>query len=252
MTASQFYVTLPSTSSVKFFPDNKLSSFTTRLHTPLRLKGEWEIALVEINYPRTWYNVSGDTCKVFYRGRFDEDLEYVQLSPGYYESAEEILHELRRVLPEYVKRNLNMYIKTQSRKCVINCSNGSGLKFNETLARMLGFEQNSLIFKDTYGSFPVDIHRGFYTFYVYSDIVSSQYVGDTLAPLLRTVEVDHTTIGGMVCRTYNSPHYVPVRLSEIETIRIDLRLDSGQLLPFESGQVICKVHFRVKRSPYLI
>ncbi len=252
MAVSQFYVTLPSTSSFKFFPDNKTSSYTTRLHTPLRLTGDWEVALAEISYPRTWYNVAGDTCKVFYRGKHDLELETALLSPGYYESAEEILHELRRILPEYIKRNLNMYIKTQARKCVINCSNGTGIKFNETLSRMLGFEHNDLIFKDTYSTFPVDIHRGFYTFYVYSDIASSQYVGDTLAPLLRTVEVDHTTVGGMVCKNYSSPHYVPVKLRDIETIRIDLRLDSGAFLPFESGQVICKVHFRVKRSPYLV
>jgi hypothetical protein len=216
------------------------------------LTGDWEVALVEISYPRTWYNVSGDTCKVFYKGRHDEELDNTLLAPGYYESAEEILHELRRVLPEYVKKDLTMYIKSQARNCVINCSNGTGILFNETLSRMLGFEKTVLIRKDTYVSFPVDIHRGFYTFYVYSDIVSAQFVGDTLAPLLRTVEVDHTEIGGMVCRNYNSPHYVPVKLSDVETVRVDLRLDSGVLLPFESGQVICKVHFRVRRSPYLV
>ena len=117
---------------------------------------------------------------------------------------------------------------------------------------MLWFEESKLIRKDIYGTFPVDIHEGFYTLYVYTDIVSTQYVGDTLAPLLRTVEIDHTNIGGMVCKTFNSPHYVAVKLRDIETLRIDLRLDSGKLLTFESGQVIFKVHFRLRKSPYLI
>lgn len=252
MAASQFYATLPSTSSTRYFPNNKLSSYTTRLHTPLRLTGDWEVALVEVSYPRTWYNVSGNTCKIFYKGRRDTAMQTTMIPPGYYDNVEDILHEVRSVIPEDVKRGITMYVKTQSRKCVITCSNGSQIQFNETLARMLGFEESEKIFKDSYGTFPVDVHRGFYTFYVYSDIVSSQYVGDTLAPLLRTVEVDHTAVGGMVCRTYNSPHYVPVKLRDIETIRVDLRLDSGELLPFESGQVICKVHFRVKRSPYLV
>ena len=252
MSTSQFYVTLPSTSSFKYFPDNKLSSYTTNLHTPLRLAGDWEVALVEINYPRTWYNVSGDTCKVYYKGKHETRLESVKIPPGYYETVEEILYELRKTLPPHILEDVHMYVKSQSRKFVINCSNGAEIKFNEHLSRMLGFEESYLIRKNTYGSFPVDIHRGFYTLYVYSDIVSTQYVGDTLAPLLRTVEVDHTTIGGMVCKTYNSPHYVPVKLRDIETIKIDLRLDSGKMLPFESGQVICKVHFRLKKSPYLI
>ena len=252
MATSQFYVTLPSTSSSQFFPDNKLSSFTTNLHTPLRLNGDWEVALVEINYPRTWYNVSGDTCKVYYTSKQDQELKSVKIPPGYYETVEEILYELRKTLPPHILKDVHMYVKSQSRKLVINCGNGASIKFNETLARMLGFEESKLIRKDTYGTFPVDIHRGFYTLYVYTDIVSTQYVGDTLAPLLRTVEVDHTNVGGMVCKTFNSPHYVPVKLRDIETLRIDLRLDSGKLLPFESGQVICKVHFRLRKSPYLI
>ncbi len=144
MANSQFYVTLPSTSSFKYFPENKISSYTTRLHAPLRLKGEWEVALVEINYPRTWYNISGDTCKIYYQGKHDQELESTQIPSGYYESAEEILHELRRALPEYVKRNLEMYIKSKSRKCVINCSHGTGILFNETLSRMLGFVESTL------------------------------------------------------------------------------------------------------------
>ena len=252
MSLSQFYVTLPSTSSSKYFPDNKLSTFTTRLHIPIRLTGDWEVALVEISYPRTWYNVAGDTCKVYYRRGDDEQMKSVKIPAGYYETAEEILYELRKTLPPSIMADVHFYIKSLSRKFVINCGNGASIKFNETLARMLGFEESKLIRKDTYGTFPVDIHRGFYTFYAYSDIVSSQYVGDTMAPLLRTVEVDHSSVGGMACKSYTSPHYVPVKLRDIETIRIDLRLDSGQLMPFESGQVICKVHFRLKKSPYLI
>ena len=85
MAISQFYVILPSTSSSQLFPDNKLSSFTTNLHTPLRLNGDWEVALVEINYPRTWYNVSGDTCKVYYRREDDDQMKSVKIPPGYYE-----------------------------------------------------------------------------------------------------------------------------------------------------------------------
>ena len=57
MALSQFYVTLPSTSSAQYYPENKLSSYITRLNKPIRLTGEWEVSLVEMNYPRTWYNV---------------------------------------------------------------------------------------------------------------------------------------------------------------------------------------------------
>lgn len=251
MALSQFYVTLPSTSSAKFYPDNKLSDYTTRLHTPLRLTGEWEVSLVEINYPRSWFNISKETRKISWRGGTDHVLQTEILSPGYYERATDILTEIRKKIPEPFNDNITSYIKSLSRKCIVNCSKGTEVYLNQTLARILGFEDAILLQKNNVGTFPVDLHRGYYTLYVYSDIVTSQYVGDAHAPLLRTVDVDHTDVGGMVCRTYNTPHYIPVKMSDIDTINIVIRRDSGELMPFESGQVICKLHFRLKKSPYL-
>ena len=112
MAISQFYVTLPSTSSFKYFPENKLSSFTTHLHTPLRLEGDWEVALVEINYPRTWYNIAGDTCEVYYRRHNDDQLETAKIPPGYYETVEEILYEIRKTLPPSILKDVQMYVKS--------------------------------------------------------------------------------------------------------------------------------------------
>ena len=237
---------------MKYFPNNKLSTYTTKLHTPLRLQGEWEVSLVEINYPRTWYNISGDTAKIKYKGKSTDRVHTVSLTPGYYEDEHEILTELRTIIPGSAQRQINLYVKAQSRKFVINLTHGATIEFHDSLARMLGLEVSGTISKNTVGSFPIDIHRGFYTFYVYSDLVNAQYVGDSLSPLLRTVDVDHSEIGGMVCRTYNSPHYLPIKNKYIETIKVDIRRDIGELVPFESGQVICKLHFRLKRSPYLM
>ena len=53
-----FYVTLPSDSSMNYFPENKISHFISRLPTPIELKGGWEVGLVEFIYPHTWYNVN--------------------------------------------------------------------------------------------------------------------------------------------------------------------------------------------------
>ena len=52
---SEFYVTLPSNSSVEYFPDNKTLNFVTKLSRTLQLDGEWEVGLAEIDYPHTWY-----------------------------------------------------------------------------------------------------------------------------------------------------------------------------------------------------
>ena len=54
---SEFYVTLPSNSSMQYFPDNKTSNFVTKLSRALQLYGEWEVGLAEIDYLHAWYNI---------------------------------------------------------------------------------------------------------------------------------------------------------------------------------------------------
>ena len=54
---SELDVTLPSNSSMKYFPNNKTSNFVTKLSRTLQLDGEWEVGLAEIDYPHTWYNI---------------------------------------------------------------------------------------------------------------------------------------------------------------------------------------------------
>ena len=53
------YVTLTSNSSTKYFPTNSPSKFTVQLPHPLSLSGEWEVALTEIQFTNSYYNVQG-------------------------------------------------------------------------------------------------------------------------------------------------------------------------------------------------
>ena len=48
-----FYITLPSNSSLDYFPKNTLNNFTTKLHSALRLDVLVE-GLVELSYPQNW------------------------------------------------------------------------------------------------------------------------------------------------------------------------------------------------------
>jgi hypothetical protein len=54
---NMFYLTLPSNSSMDYFPDNTLTHFTTRLPQMMDLDGSCEIGLAEIQYPHSWYNI---------------------------------------------------------------------------------------------------------------------------------------------------------------------------------------------------
>ena len=54
---SDFYLTLPSNNSMEYYPENILAQFTSRLPNAINLSGDWEVGLVEIQYPQNWFNV---------------------------------------------------------------------------------------------------------------------------------------------------------------------------------------------------
>jgi hypothetical protein len=54
---SHFHVTLPSDSSMSYFPDNTIAHFTTQLPETIQLDGDYEVGLAEIIYPHSWYNL---------------------------------------------------------------------------------------------------------------------------------------------------------------------------------------------------
>jgi hypothetical protein len=59
---SQFYITLPSDSSVKYFPNNTVAHYTTKLPESLNLNGDYEVGLSEIIYTKSWHNYPPEDC----------------------------------------------------------------------------------------------------------------------------------------------------------------------------------------------
>lgn len=83
------------------------------------------------------------------------------------------------------------------------------------------------------------------TIYIYSDILQEQYVGDTLAPLLRTVTT-HSNNSHYVSSIYDNPHYIPLKNTRISSINIELKDDLGRPIQFTNllSKVLIKLHFK--------
>jgi len=61
--SQQFYITLPSDSSMEYYPDNTVAIFTTKLSEEVELNGDYKVRLAEILYQQSWYiinNTKGD------------------------------------------------------------------------------------------------------------------------------------------------------------------------------------------------
>ena len=64
-TDREFQITLPSNASMKTSPDNRPANYTTTLGSPLNIEGEWEVALIDVQYPHNWMNIPKDVYILF-------------------------------------------------------------------------------------------------------------------------------------------------------------------------------------------
>ena len=52
--SGELLVTLPSNSNMSSYPNNEPSNYTVQLAHPIELKGDWEVALVSVQYTHNW------------------------------------------------------------------------------------------------------------------------------------------------------------------------------------------------------
>ena len=60
MSKEGFYLQCPSNASMDIFKTNTLSSYIVNFKQPIVLKGEYDVGLAEIQYPRSWNNIRTD------------------------------------------------------------------------------------------------------------------------------------------------------------------------------------------------
>ncbi|GFT46960.1 uncharacterized protein F54H12.2 [Trichonephila clavipes] len=231
-----FYVTLPSDSSMHFFPENKISHFKTQLPSPVCLNGEWEVGLSEIIYPHSWLNVNETNNYFLYKagdGNISSTVKRT-IDVGCYETMLDIISAVQLALPKNPNRFTIIYNKA-TKRVKINAVQGSSLHL-ENLGELLGFKRNAIIIGNMKSKFVADAWSNFSVFYVYSDLISPQIVGDTLAPLLRIVRTKGKD-GETISQYYDRPQYLPLVRHSFQTIQSELRLNSGDFVPFERGQI---------------
>ena len=85
MKTKHVYLTMPSNSSMNYFPNNTLTHYTTKLPKIMDLDGTWQIGLAEIHYPHSWYNVKNKEAWLIFR--------YQYLVEIYSVSAEKIISD---------------------------------------------------------------------------------------------------------------------------------------------------------------
>lgn len=243
----QFFITLPSNSSFTFFPENTTACYTTQLSQRISLNGSWEVALVEFHCPLTIKNVSNSNNIVY----FVKDGIYIQkyhITNGY-TSVSDILNLINTIpdVAKYIQLEMVSHKKIKVIKVTEDTSRIDAITLHPNLAFQLGFDPDTNLFDLSTAPRKANVDLGIANqIYVYCDLVEPQLVGDTMAALLRIVNVSKNlyVYGSYMTVSFENPHYVPLLRHEFETIDIDLRDDTGFKIPFQFGTSCVKLHFR--------
>lgn len=263
MSHIQFYITLPSDSSMNCYTENTVAKFTTQLPQPVTLEGEYEVGLAEIIFPQTWYNIRnvdreywvaiGEFAGSVLKRCFIESCNYIDAS-DFVDSLNgqmtNTFKDIENIRPEFIYNKSTRKIQYRLNKVFTGTTAGqrNGLTFiiSETLQSRLGITNyfanrhlNTLYSAEAEFVLNDDLHLMF----VYCDVASHTIVGDTSAPLLRVINLNSER-GEMKRLSFPDIHYIPVQKRHFGTVEISINTARGRVMPFESGRSVVTLHFR--------
>ena len=278
----QFYIILPSNSSMDIYPDNKICNFKVHLANPLKLKpSKWEVGLSEIQFPHLWHNIreGKNTIEKEIHNLTAEELNYlyptdengkekrekllsekpdgvdiafrakITIPSGYYSNIEKLLEKLE----EQDRRSIRpiVFKYEELSRCVnVNIPKQCKLFFHDSdIAKCLGFKAQRIVEE---GDKKSDVMSSIETnkvVYIYTDIIQNQHVGQFKVPLLHVIPVT-SKYGEISCMQYDRPHFIPLSQADIHTIEINIKDDTGQFISFEAGRVLVTLVFRRKSAKF--
>ncbi|GFY09577.1 uncharacterized protein TNCV_4322551 [Trichonephila clavipes] len=212
------------------------------LHKPVRHKfqrnrvfGEWEVGLSgEIIYPHSWLNVNETNNYFLYKKAGDGNISSTvkrTIDVGCYETMLDIISAVQLALPKNPNRFTIIYNKA-TKRVKINAVQGSSLHL-ENLGELLGFKRNAIIIGNRKSEFVADAWSNFSVFLrlLRSNFTPKLWGIHRLLYLriVRTKGKDGETIS----KYYDRPQYLPLVRHSFQTIQSELRLNSGDFVPFE-------------------
>lgn len=167
----------------------------------------------------------------------------------------EELRQSRKIMKSSVNllsEVLKVYYSEEKQRVVIEWHPTMSIKtinFDRSFQFLFGFDSKRKIEQGiNVGDFNVsDFNNSTSSFSVYCDLLQLQTVGNSLQQLLRTVAVNNSALGNTVYKEFSSPHYVDILTKkQFDTIGIWIEDETGELLDFQFGKVVLKLHFRRK------
>ena len=235
---------------MEIYPNNTVAMYTTQLANSVELNGEWEVALTEIMYPNNWCNLKGEWYRIIV-GDWNKEFPFPD---DYYPSTTAVFEKLKGCVNAHYDA-LTMEIDDKRRIQLKHSRNlVLGFETSPRLTTILGLKGYNIKNKG-YTFTGLEMEPSFDShianLYVYCDILEHVPVGDTMAPLLRCVNVKGK-YGDRICETFTSPMYLPVQKKVFDSVEMNIMTDTGEPVPFTDGRSSVTLHFRRSRNPYFL
>ena len=239
---------------MKYFPQNTASRYFTKLPQDINLTGDYELALVEIQFGNSYSNIQKDSCFFVYSPSEESDVGLkVCLPAGLYEDNDFFTRTLNSMSAKKLgtcaknKKRVGFYYNKASRKTSVTVAEkGASLQLSPSLQRILGMDQSVINSGHHPAQYITDINEGIKSLYIYCDLVLPRQVGDVMAPLLRIVPLKDRE-SQMAHYIFEKPHYIPMSRIQFNTLEMLLTNDKGVPVSFSSGSTIATLHLRRRR-----
>jgi hypothetical protein len=241
----RIYVRIDSKKS-KLYPDNNAAIFKIKLPDRLSLLGKWKVGLSSIIYEQDFDRYFNQT---FYIG-----MKYVGGDGVMVERAVNIAdcNNMRQVF-KIVKKELeecalvtlkfgHVHMKFVIRARVIMSKDlvkFFGMKYSNDRITITNAKE-AIIDKDVGGEilFPhkmTDLENALPNMFLYSNIVDSTCVGGQMVKLMKVVPIAKNPHGSNTMMEFETEELFPVSNSSISEIEFELRLHSGEVVPFKNN-----------------
>jgi len=226
-----FYVTLLSDASQKYYPNNTISNFRNKLADPIRLNSrKYEVALVDCVYVHSEIVIEKGELLHTYKGKNYHAANDIV-------SVNELVTWINDPSKPWFK---DFYI---SNGAVVARTSDKGVYLADWTPRiraMLGYdEQEKAYIHKKYS------HAGTSLIFVYCNIVQPQRVGDSFVPLLRRM-TNHGAHGEITTREFEHLQYLDVVYDAFDEIHVYIKTEDGHPPSFVVGPFSITLHFRQK------
>ena len=278
--SNEFTIDLLSNASMDVFNENTMAAFRNQLSQPIHLQGEWQVALTSLSFPSNINNVNSGEIVVYKISMTDPNEssnrsgQLRKIRTGIYNSWEDLVSEIVRIAR---LKQFDRKFDKITQKLVLTFGENEGLSFQDNeIPSILGFKGTPdpahsgfvhIGYKTNFengapntpnrhfGIFPVDITCGSQLIFVYLDIIEYQHVGDSRAPILKIIESERrlrngslNTVAPIHHKTYTNLDYKRLLSNNIQSIKVELRSETGKLIPFTGiGKVVISLKFQRTR-----